>query len=329
MTFTPEQIEARKCGIHPGVPFDEYKKIDAVNASILLWGRCSAAHMKAAIDGLIEHDSPDLAFGRAFHARTLEPDVFAERFIASGPCSEQLKSGPRKGEPCGNGGAVMRDGQWLCGVHGKGIEPLSPPIEIITPDEAARIDGMNTSVRAHPIISQIRRRGGFETTVLGEIDNVVCKVRFDKLIIEGRPVALDLKKCRLGHAIPHKIHRSVFDYGYHVRAAFYQDVLQSAGGPKDVPYILVYVEEQPPYAVSCVELDDEWREIGRLEYRRLLGVYRHGVATGEWPAYTDEDGKVDVWQSHPPQWVVDRTNDLPVTKDLVEVPSTPDDDIVW
>lgn len=292
-------------GIYTGQPFAEYRQIKAMNASTLLWGLQSMAHLKAAIDGKMDKDSAALTMGRAFHVRTLEPDLYASRVAIKGTCAAILKSGKREGLACGAGGQYRVGDQWFCGTHGNGGDDLTG-LEPITQAEADDIEAMRASVVAHPIINQIRRRGGFETTVVGEVAGVRCKCRFDKLITGNRPVVIDLKKTRLGHASKDKVQRTIGEYNYHIRAAMYLDVLASAGGPVQPPFLLVFVEDTFPFAVSVCRITEEWLRIGRIEYRRLLREYSAAMKSDTWPAYLDEQGNVDVFDAYPPTYLEKR-----------------------
>jgi hypothetical protein len=288
-----------------GQPFEEYRKVEAMNATTLLWGLHSMSHLKAAIDGKLDNESPALTFGRAFHVRVLEPELYASRVAVSGSCAAILKSGANKGNACGAAGKYRVGSEWYCGTHGNGGDDLSG-LDVISQGEHEAIEAMRASVIAHPIINQIRRRGGFETTAIGEVAGVKCKARFDKLIVGNRPVILDLKKTTQGHAAKDQVQRTIEKYHYHIRAALYLDVLAAAGGPTNPPFILVFVEDSFPYAVSVCRINEQWLRIGHIEYRRLLREYSACLKSGHWPGYLDEQGNVDVWESYPPPWLEKR-----------------------
>lgn len=321
-------------GIHQNTKFSDYRAIQAVNMSTLLYGRLSLAHLRAALDGKMQKDSAALTMGRAFHVRILEPDEYEKRVVVAEPCTAILKSGDRKGMACGAAGKRRVGGAWFCDKHSEAGDDLSA-FDVIQPDEAQAIEGMRASVMRHPIVQQIRRRGGFETTVVAELDGVLCKVRFDKLVLEGRPVAIDLKKCRLGYAKPSRVAKAIDDYGYAVRAAFYQDVLAAAGGPKDIPFLHVFVEDAEPYAVSVVDIsaatdeDVSWLDVGRAEYRRLLRMLKEAQASGKWPAYTDEFGNEDVAASFPPAYVVSRHQSAAADSSVTPAPTDEEEPIVF
>lgn len=320
-------------GIWPGVPFADYCTIPAMNATTLLHGRNSMAHLKAAIDGKLEdEDTKALNMGRAFHCRVLEPDLFSSRYAVAKPCCAILASGKRKGEPCGNAGLHGDGDEWYCGQHANDDAPVSGK-DRISEDEFQRIEAMRASVMAHPIIKQIRRRGGFETTAIGDVEGVLCKARFDKLITDGpgRPVIIDLKKCRVGYGSRDRIDRAIFDYAYYFRAALYLDVLKAAGGPADVPFVLVFVEDEYPYAVNVTQVSDEWIEIGRVEYTRLLAELTECQKSGVWPGYRDEDGNVDIWPSRPPAWLKKKYRHLFEALETEEALAGrhPDADVMW
>ncbi len=89
-------------GFHPNISFDDYKSLDAINCSTLKWGDTSMLHLRAALDGEIEHeDTTALNFGRAVHCRLFEPQDFKTRFAVALPCEGVIASGKNAGQPCG------------------------------------------------------------------------------------------------------------------------------------------------------------------------------------------------------------------------------------
>jgi len=77
------EITLPPIGLYHDIPFDTYKAWPALNASTLVHGRTNMEHLKEAIDGHMGMDSKDLAFGRAFHCRLLEPHLYHERYLMS------------------------------------------------------------------------------------------------------------------------------------------------------------------------------------------------------------------------------------------------------
>ena len=91
-------------GVYPGLSMTDYINVDAISSHTLMWMDVDAKHYKAAIDGFLEgEDTESFAFGRAFHCRLLEPELFDARYSIRQPCQAILKTGERKGKECGNG----------------------------------------------------------------------------------------------------------------------------------------------------------------------------------------------------------------------------------
>ena len=109
MSVVPEIVQ--------GVKFEDYCAMPGLNASTLAWGLKSAQHLKAALDGELKKDSPAMTFGRALHAKLLEPDVYLKEFTVSSGCQAIIKSGDSKGQVCGNNAMWLLGGLWLCGMH--------------------------------------------------------------------------------------------------------------------------------------------------------------------------------------------------------------------
>jgi exodeoxyribonuclease VIII len=69
-------------GVYPGMSFEEYTRIDAINFSVLSLFKDTAAHARF---GLLKEDvpTPAQALGHAVHAAILEPERFARDFAVA------------------------------------------------------------------------------------------------------------------------------------------------------------------------------------------------------------------------------------------------------
>ena len=297
-------------GLYTDIPFEEYKRIVAINGSTLKWGEKSAAHLKAAIDGhMSKGDTAATLFGRAWHARLLEPDVFRDEYNVAGTCGKPLKSGVNKGKPCGLEGKFFNPdandgaGCWYCGKHVPMVKDVGPALDpvpnLLSVDVAARIERAAKNVEAHPVMRLIKQRGGFETTILFTIRDMGlescpldAKIRLDKLIVpverkgvEVWPTTIvDLKKVQVGEATDEAVAWSINKWKYDASAAFYVDGLKRATG-KDARFVWIFVEDGYPYEINVIEADEETLQIGRMRYSDWLGKYAVGRLTGEWPGH--------------------------------------------
>jgi len=279
----------------PGIyPMTEqvYRKIPAMNCSILDWGSSDMYHLKAAIDGRLQRKDTDaLEFGRAFHIRVLEPALYADRVRIIGPCESVLKSGPRKGDTCGACGKGMADGHWLCGTHAGDAATLDDDREYITPADADNIERACAAIAGRKVNNQRKAPGQFEVVVIGDLHGVRCKAKLDKLI--NSPFSIvDLKKVAAPTSPREvkigldKFEYSIDKYGYGMRAAFYCDLVQSVTGTMPRWYWLV-IEDSEPFSSASYRASDACLAAGRNEYMRILMDYKACLLSGDWSGDSD------------------------------------------
>jgi PDDEXK-like domain of unknown function (DUF3799) len=114
----------------------------------------------------------------------------------------------------------------------------------------------------------------------------------------GRLLLVDYKTCQ--SADPTAIDRAIGNYGYHLSAAWYRDLIIGLGLATTVPVLLVFQETSAPYLVHVVELGPEWLEIGYDLTHRALTIFRECTQTGRWPGYEG------ITLSTPPAWLTAR-----------------------
>lgn len=86
---------------------------------------------------------------------------------------------------------------------------------------------------------------------------------------------------------PHLIGRKAEADGWHIQAAMQDrilDILDPHHAGQRV-FRFVAQENQPPYALVGVELDEHWMCMGRKQVDAAVTVWRRCMASGEWPAY--------------------------------------------
>lgn len=123
-----------------------------------------------------------------------------------------------------------------------------------------------------------------------------CKGRFDVL---GPRAIVDLKTTRDGSL--RGFEREVARYKYHAQAAFYVDGYFAAT-ERVLPYLLVVVENSPPYPVTVRRLSPEALDVGRRVYSDLLGKLHECRTRDEWGGYANS--VVDLGL---PAWALEET----------------------
>jgi len=299
--FVPEwPAECPAPGIYE-VSFEEYRAWPAINASALKIGyQTSALHMKAAIDGVLNSDSRARKFGRAIHARLLEPDTFAERFLIAGRCQELLKSGKRKGEPCGKWGRFHYDGSWFCGAHRH--EAAVEPAEYVDGNEAEQIERIVKSVYSHSVVKMLSAHGGAEVSIIWNWDGFACKARFDKWITKANcpDTIVDLKKCQVFKADDHSLQSSIRTYGWDLQAAWYVDGAEKITGTKPL-WAWVFLEDNEPFDTRPVWCSKALMEIGRIKMQSAFDLYKCCVEVSQWPGYCE-----NIEELYPAEWEMKR-----------------------
>lgn len=263
------EITTKPDGIYPDMPDAEYRALPRLSNSLIKYGMIdhgyTMAHMKAAVDGLMQRDTPELAFGRAFHVRVLEPKKYRESYAIMPKFDRRTKDG-KAGEA-----------EWYQANPGKSA---------ITQEDADTLEAMAQSIKSH---HEARRRvscaGGCEVSVLWTDDatGLPLRCRMDKWIDLAKPtVIVDLKGMR--SLATHNLQSDIYKYGYHVQAALYSDAIKKITG-KWPRFYFLFVEKTYPYAVRLAGLDADAIKIGRATYRQVLIQYKKCLETGVFPAW--------------------------------------------
>lgn len=156
------------------------------------------------------------------------------------------------------------------------------------------LDGMERAVRAHSEASAllVDAAGGWEVSAFAEVEGVPSKARFDRLLDTGEVV--DVKTTKEGPG-SQSISKAVANYGYDLQQDHYEAVA-AAAGIEVTGFTFVFVQNTPPYHVTVVELDEDYRRRGAALRDLALQRYLHPTMV---PAYPGESGRITV---SPPAW---------------------------
>lgn len=232
---------------------DEYHAIDAVSNSLISKILKSPAHARAYLDNPPE-PTKAMEFGTAFHSAILEAATFNDQYAVFRG-DRRTKEGKAEYESLVNAGK-----------------------RILTLDDMATIQGMQSAVFAHPAAAAaLMIEGEAELSVTWEDENTMtCKCRPDWWIDS---TLIDVKTT--DDASPEGFMRSIVKYGYHRQAAWY---LRGTGAKK---FKFIAVEKSAPYAVGVYELDALSLSQGEYECDQALQMWANANATGQFRAYSD------------------------------------------
>ena len=282
-------------GVYRDLPFDDYVRIDALNASLLKEiARCPAAawwHMNYP-----REQTTAMKLGKARHGALLEPSTFEDHFVVADGCGAEIKTGTRAGQLCGNAARVCRAGTWYCGTHdpAKG-EPSEDTREPLSEDEMRDCLYVRDAVLAHPVTRPIVTAPHAMrevTLVWREPDcDLLFKARVD-LLDPDAAILFDLKTTGLSSR-PQAVRHAARRYGWHLQAAHYiagglalADELNidlDVSGP--LLFIFGAIESTPPNVLTPIAMSDEAVDVGMAARRAAIQRYIECMDTDEWPGY--------------------------------------------
>lgn len=217
--------------------------------------------------------------GTLAHCATLEPGEFDKRFVVGPDCRRGTK------------------------VWDAFEASLTPGQIGIKPDQRSVAFAQAASLRALPDVAALLAKGRPEVSAywIDEKTGELCRCRPDWVhpVNDEGEILLDVKT--YSDASPREFARQVARKGYHLQDAFYSDGYEIASGKKVLGFVFAAVETTYPYAACACMLDDQGREVGRAEYRRLLDRYAECKRTNSWPGYSQavELISLPAWASVP------------------------------
>jgi hypothetical protein len=127
------------------------------------------------------------------------------------------------------------------------------------------------------------------TAIRTERNGVWCRARIDFLpaaALDGGHVTLIDSKTTAGSAQPERWATTGFDKGIDVQAAFYARGLRRlVQSMLSVRFIFVVAEQDPPHAVSLVELSGEAEAQGEQAVETAVKTWQAYQQRNKWPAY--------------------------------------------
>ena len=272
MTITPTSsfLGSGASGLYRMDP-DHYRASYGYSKSMLDDFEQSPAHMVHRQRNP-EAETEALRIGHWTHMAVLEPDIF-DRMIYPTDVD-------RRGTKAWDADVALAS-RW-------GASPVKRA-------EYDRIRAVARAVRTHPTCQRILSRGVSEVSTFAEDFDLglQLRARIDWIPASGNAV-VDLKTCDSAH--PRDFEKHIFNYRYHVQAAYYLDLLARVGVYRKF-FVFIAVEKEPPYGVSVFQLDDPAIEAGRASYKKTLLRVQECEVSGLWPCYAEDiqDISIPTW----------------------------------
>lgn len=213
----------------------------------------SPAHFKAYMEGEKQPPTPAMIFGTLVHSLVFNQNDFA----VIPQCDRRTTEGKA--------------------IYAKFLEESVGKVHV-TADQYSEACKIRDAVYNHPAAAALLKKGNPEVSIFGELNGLPCRCRVDWQSERGYLV--DLKTTN--SASPEEFSKSVWNYRYHVQAAFYLDMTKAE------KFFFIAVEKEAPYNVECYELDNEAILTGRAEYLADMELYKKCKASGNWYAYNED-----------------------------------------
>jgi len=255
-------VTPMKPGIYDDLPADQYHADPAYSFSAIKQAMRSPAHLKAWLTAPPEQ-TPAMRLGTLTHLAVLQPDLFASTTAVAPIVDRRTKEGKSIWE------------QFQAQNTGK---------EIITNDEREQLTAMRDSVRIHPAASALLGEGTAEVSVFNQCaeTGLPLKARMDWV---RENAIVDLKTTE--DASPAGFAKSVSNYRYDLQAAHYRRMLKLQGRG-DLPFYLIAVEKEAPFAVAVYRLDEGDLTLADMQMQQQLRAIASCCEFNSWPAYSRE-----------------------------------------
>lgn len=258
----------------------EYHTGEGVSKSDLDLLHICPAKYRYCKDNPEEHETPALLFGSMVHKLILEPDGFENEFAVAPEGDRRAKAGKQAYD------------EFMQGIgERRAVSKADYEIGL----------AMREALMSDAKAKQLLTGGETETSYYWNDSRtgVLCKCRPDKV---NKNYIIDLKTT--GDASPEGFSRSLFNYRYHVQAAWYLAGYEAATGSKPDGFIFIALEKEPPYASAIYVVNDVTADIGAKEAAADLDRFVSCTVSGNWYGYGGENN--DAMAIDLPAWVLKR-----------------------
>lgn len=249
-------------------------------------------------------DTPEMAFGRAFHTFVLEPHLFDKHYCVKDLKLPEITPKPLKGDlqlKYGKEiGASLYEQAKIDEHNQKALRDRlladfsakSAGKELITVDQMTQLEQMRESVLSHPQAAALINGGAIEHSIFWEDPHtgVKCKTRPD---IWHANMTADLKT--IESADERSFMNSMPAYGYHLQAAMNREGIYHSGHNDIKTHTFICVEKKWPHLVAVYILAQEALDSAHNLFKNILCDYKQCLETDTWPGYETKEISLPRW----------------------------------
>lgn len=259
----------------------QYDAIPALRCTELKHFCRSPAHYQAYLQEPKETTSA-LRWGQIVHCCLLQPNDFARRVVIEPKCDKRTKEGKE--------------------LYAQFSASLAPDSLTISHEESLQLSNIRDAYMKYFRETLSQRydfsNPAFEIPGFARLQDVFCKVKPDiSCQRNGGKVILDIKTTE--DASESAFVRAIFNYGYHIQAAFYSLVAEEIDFFPVDEFVFIAIEKKAPYAIREFKLSTEALNYGKSIVRVNLARFKTCMALNQWEAYPATQALVNT-----PAWLI-------------------------
>ena len=162
-------------------------------------------------------------------------------------------------------------------------------------DDYDAIMQMRAVIHANSYYSSLLSGSYSEVSILGQLLGEPSKVRFDCLTCGGD--IIDYKTAV--SAKPDEFFRHAARLGYFMKMAMQHDMFVEAYGHAPRSVNLLVQEKKSPFIPALIRLTDEQLQIGRIQLRSAMEIYKACKKANSWPGYSMGNPVIEM---ETPEW---------------------------
>lgn len=273
------------CGLYLNMPFEEYLKLDALNASTLVHGFESMKRLKGAMDGKFGVESKEAELGSIVHAlvegQALELAVMPD-----------YSKDPRNVDGKGNRSTSWAT-SWAKSMKAE-FEHYNEDKTILSQSDFERVQGMFKALLDNPDAVETMRNSHQEIVAVAEFEGVLLKARLDGLK-KDTSLFWDVKTTQ--SAAPAAFGRKAVNLSYPERVTFYSLVLELLGINADVRFVVV--ESSGVFDSAVYSFSNLLKEQFCEKVVNTIRTYRAAVDSDIWPGVSQGVSEIVI-----PNWAM-------------------------
>lgn len=129
-----------------------------------------------------------------------------------------------------------------------------------------------------------------DATIIGDIDDVNIRVRYDVITTDGS--IIDYVGCM--NADSKEFTNQAIRGGYYLKQALLHDIFTEAYGHAPTEQLILAQERNFPHIPEYYRITNQFLEIGRLQYKSALFLYKQCIENDVWPTYSIGDEVTDI-----------------------------------